>query len=749
MEQKYDVLIMTTPKDFLRLKSNYHRLVRNIPNGQLIFVGNAEVGELAQQLNLGERVGFINEDDVLPFADVHGIMQDVLQTNDVPRGVTGWYYQQFLKMQYSFCCEDDYYLVWDGDTIPCKPFTMFSDDGVTPLLDLKREFHEEYFVTLEKLFPGMHKCIEQSFISEHMLMKCEIMKKLIGDIMKNPQLKGESFYERIIRCIDKESLVSNSFSEFETYGTYVCFKHLGAYRLRNWHSFRYAGYFFRPDEITDSDYQWLGKDFDAVSFEKGNEVREDHDNLFNNKEYQAKLSARQMLEIAQQDFEEGYLEIWEEEKKESAGDKEGKFYAKLGDIYLGKNIEQAYLCYENAEYLCSDVKLKQEFSEKKNALLETGQVTVKPVSFVIVSYNSQYLMEKCIESIRLNCNPEVYEIIVVDNASTDGVAEWLQEQKDITLILQQENLGFPKGCNIGIAASNKTNDIFLLNNDTRMTPNALFWLRMGLYENEEVGATGCVANYCGNNQEIEVLFATPGEYVEYGKSVNVYNDNPYEERNRLCGFAMLIRRKVLDAVGVLDENLSPGFLEDDDLSIRIRKEGYRLLICYNSFIYHAGSQSFSKRNDVDEIFERNHKYLIDKWQVDIPTHSLMNEEAVRIISERHQRDESFTVLEVGAGCGSTLSRLKYLFPKALVCGIEKEELAVKYAAANVEIFVGDWKTMKIPFKEHVFDYIIHSNRDGAAVDDELLMSRLEGYAKEDGQIIDIDLQTSGMGVDMG
>lgn len=436
--------------------------------------------------------------------------------------------------------------------------------------------------------------------------------------------------------------------------------------------------------------------------------------------------------------------MWMDENKESAADKEGKLYGKLGDIYLQKNIDQAYLCYENAEYLCSDVKLKEEFSEKKDELLKTGQIAVKPVSFVIVSYNSQYLTQKCIESIRESCNPKVYKIVVVDNASTDGVAEWLQNQKDISVIINEENEGFPKGCNIGIAASDKINDVLLLNNDTRMTPNALFWLRMGLYENTEIGATGCVANYCGNNQQIDVVFATPGEYVEYGKSINVYNDNPYEERNRLCGFAMLLRRVALDAVGVLDENLSPGFFEDDDISIRLRREGYRLLVCHNSFIYHAGSQSFSKRIDVDEILQRNNKYLINKWQVDIWNHSLMNEEAVKIISERHQQDESFTVLEVGAGCGSTLSRLKYLFPKALVCGIEKEELAVEYASGNVEILVGDWKTMNLPFKEHVFDYIIHSNRDGKEVDDELLMSRLERYVQEDGMIIDTALHTSGV-----
>lgn len=99
MEPKYDVLIMTTPRDFLRLKSNYHRLVKNMPAKKLIFVGNVEVGELTNRLALGERVSFIHEDDILPFGDVHRIMQDVLQREDVPRGVTGWYYQQLDEPQ--------------------------------------------------------------------------------------------------------------------------------------------------------------------------------------------------------------------------------------------------------------------------------------------------------------------------------------------------------------------------------------------------------------------------------------------------------------------------------------------------------------------------------------------------------------------------------------------------------------------------------------------------------------------------
>ena len=85
-----------------------------------------------------------------------------------------------------------------------------------------------------------------------------------------------------------------------------------AYRLRNWHSFRYGGVFFNLDTISDTDYAWLARDFFAISFEKGDSVREDQKNLFDNKKYQEKLSARQMLEIAQEEFKDGsYLEVWD------------------------------------------------------------------------------------------------------------------------------------------------------------------------------------------------------------------------------------------------------------------------------------------------------------------------------------------------------------------------------------------------------------------------------------------------------
>lgn len=316
-ESQYDALIVVTAKDYERVQNQYHRLAADLPARRIFFVGNEEVAELVKASNLGENVGFINEDNILPFDEVHRVMtralESLLQGKELPRGITGWYYQQFLKMQYARMCEDSYYLMWDGDTIPCGSFSMFHEKSGVPFLDVKNEYHKKYFDTMSRLLPGIRKCIEKSFISEHMLINCDIMKKLLQDIEGNKAVPGNTFWEKIISSIDVDDLQSNSFSEFETYGTYVALKYPEAYRLRNWHSFRYGGVFYSLDTISDSDYEWLGKDFFAISFEKGDYVREDQKNLFDNKEYQKKLTARQMLEIAQEEFKEGsYLEVWEQ-----------------------------------------------------------------------------------------------------------------------------------------------------------------------------------------------------------------------------------------------------------------------------------------------------------------------------------------------------------------------------------------------------------------------------------------------------
>lgn len=310
----FDTLIVITDKDFERVSSQYERLLKNMPGRRVLFVGPPRVEELVIALGAGGRAGYINENDILPFDEVHALMsshmKERLGDQEMPRGVTGWYYQQFLKLSYAFCCPDSYYMTWDGDTIPCAPFSMFDDQG-RPFMDMKREYHREYFETMEKLIPGLSRTTDRSFISEHLLFDRELVRELVRVIEGNDSLEGRSYWEKIIRAIPPELITKSAFSEFETYGSFVTTRYPDRYVFRSWHSFRTGGDFFDIGTICDRDYEWLAVDFAAISFEKWSSVREDHRNLFDNPEYQKKLSARQMLQIAQEEFTDGYIEVWD------------------------------------------------------------------------------------------------------------------------------------------------------------------------------------------------------------------------------------------------------------------------------------------------------------------------------------------------------------------------------------------------------------------------------------------------------
>ncbi len=326
-KEVYDAIVVITVDDFRRIKPLHRRMVELLPVRRVIFCGNREVGE-ALQKEIGEgifagaeeKVVFQPEDEILPMPGVRKLWEALKERYKAEKGEkttgVGWYYQQFLKMAYAFVCPDRYYLTWDGDTVPCKLFSMFSQNGI-PYFDYKREQHEEYFVTLERLL-HLKKVMAPSFISEHMLFCCDYVKEMLECIEKNTDIQGTIWWEKILYSIRPEKLLSNSFSEFETYGTYVAVNHPEAYRLREWHSLRYAAFFFATDGLCDRDWNWLGKDFQAISFERNMGLREDTQNLFNNPRYQEKLTARQLLEIIQEEFEEGDLfEVWDDNR--SAG----------------------------------------------------------------------------------------------------------------------------------------------------------------------------------------------------------------------------------------------------------------------------------------------------------------------------------------------------------------------------------------------------------------------------------------------
>lgn len=388
-----------------------------------------------------------------------------------------------------------------------------------------------------------------------------------------------------------------------------------------------------------------------------------------------------------------------------------ELYYLLGCFYYNKNPNQAFLCFQNALLYCDSEEDLEVIRSGMENLRENYDIAVRNTAIVIVSYNACYLLQKNLESIRNTLLKGTYRIVVVDNASDDGAAEWLEEQKDIILIRNAGNEGFARACNQGAAAvsdeENREDNIFLLNNDTRLAANSLFWLRMGLYENDKVGAVGSYSNYAGNEQQLDITFTLPDEYLQYGAKLNIPLKHPYEERIRLSGFAMLIKRNVWNLTGGMDEQFTPGYFEDDDLCMQIQQKGFRLLLCRNSFVYHAGSQSFKDREDVEQILQEHHRLFMKKYGFDILEYAQPDKNLTAGISF-DEKDE-FNILQIGSGLGADLKWIRTVYPGAHGVGLETDEALLRTAAETEAVFRNVEELTQV-FNIPVFDVLITNQR---------------------------------------
>lgn len=230
-------------------------------------------------------------------------------------------------------------------------------------------------------------------------------------------------------------------------------------------------------------------------------------------------------------------------------------------------------------------------------------------SIIIPTYNGLHLLMPCVESIRQHTeNP--YEIIVVDNGSRDDTIGYCLRE-GLTLVALPENLGFPVACNKGLAIASG-DQIMLLNNDVLATPRWLTNMLSALYSSEDIGVIGPVTNYASGRQQVDMMHNWNDELF------NQPNPAEWHSVQRLVGLCLLMKRDVFRKVGFLDERFSPGHYEDDDYCYRVRRAGYRLLMCRDTFIYHKGSASFRAENPDgwDELIIRNRQLFIDKWGID-------------------------------------------------------------------------------------------------------------------------------------
>jgi len=231
------------------------------------------------------------------------------------------------------------------------------------------------------------------------------------------------------------------------------------------------------------------------------------------------------------------------------------------------------------------------------------------ISIIIVSYNTKDYLRGCLRSIENTKGSASYQVIVVDNASTDGSVDMvLHEFPESRIVPNKRNLGFAAATNIGLERATGRY-VFLLNSDTLLTEHALDRIVMFMDKWPEAGACGCrLLNADGTPQPSARLMKAyslpylavnalgiqsliPEGWLSHNRALFLNGEyDALREVDFVSGAALVVRREVLNDVGYLDERF---FLygEEMDWCYRCRKQGHRIFMFPGAEIIHFGGGS--------------------------------------------------------------------------------------------------------------------------------------------------------------
>ncbi|MEQ8822562.1 MAG: glycosyltransferase family 2 protein [Sumerlaeia bacterium] len=216
------------------------------------------------------------------------------------------------------------------------------------------------------------------------------------------------------------------------------------------------------------------------------------------------------------------------------------------------------------------------------------------ISIVIVCLNGAKRLAWPLESLR-RCDPPPHEIIVADNGSTDGTANFVRENyPEVQVVRADRNLGFAGGNNLGIEAA--TGDvILLLNDDTEPEPDWLAPLAEAFDAHPRLGIAGCRLLYPDRTtvQHLGGVVHDNGltDHVAWGDEARAQEAGGIVPVPYATGAALAIRRAVIEEVGLLDAGFWPIYFEEIDYCDRARRAGWEIAVVPRSTVIHHESQS--------------------------------------------------------------------------------------------------------------------------------------------------------------
>ena len=201
----------------------------------------------------------------------------------------------------------------------------------------------------------------------------------------------------------------------------------------------------------------------------------------------------------------------------------------------------------------------------------------KNITFIIVSFRSDNVIQKCIESISPNC-----KVIVVENSQNTSIKKYLEKKfSNVRVLITGENLGYGRGNNLGISKV-KTKYAFILNPDAYLEKNTL----------KELNNAKCILQ-----EEFSILSPLIYDNKKYYKSFKRKEKN-FIEVNFVKGFAMLLNLEKINFNEIFDKKIFL-FLEEIDLCKRIKESGGKIYIACKGKIYHNAKESSGNEFEIE------------------------------------------------------------------------------------------------------------------------------------------------------
>lgn len=235
----------------------------------------------------------------------------------------------------------------------------------------------------------------------------------------------------------------------------------------------------------------------------------------------------------------------------------------------------------------------------------------KKVTIIIPNYNGLVFMEPCFAALNKQVNQAVFEVLVVDNGSTDGSVAWLK-QHGIPSICLETNTGFSGAVNVGIKAA-KTPYVLLLNNDTEVAPSFVKEMVAAIEVSKKIFAVSSKMIQLHHKELMDDagdMYSLLGWAYQRGVGRSSSGYNRAREVFSACAGAAIYRRKIFEEIGYFDE-MHFAYLEDIDVCYRAKIYGYHNRYCPTAVVYHVGSgTSGSKYNSFKvKLAARNNIYL--------------------------------------------------------------------------------------------------------------------------------------------